>query len=371
MKLKTQIRLFIAMTIAWVLVSAGLVYGHETTIENTDGSIRFHVEQDGVRVKRESGTDLYFVNPLNAMADAITRAQAGGKTCVVRERQETCVEVTGDGTDGEGTGGDGTGDVGDGTGGDGTDGGDVVDTGDGEGGGDDGTGDADTGTGGDIDDSGDGSGGDVIPENYGRAIYAYYLEADGSLKDPVLLEGALLQRAVIHLGWVGMSDVRFYCCKGAGAAHLPAASGAVYTIDLNTLPVGEAEPRELYSDFMMPDGTLQTNNAVNFRVVDPELVEVTLEWSIPTHRENEEVLPVEELAGYRIEYQPTDADGVPHAIAVTGGAQSSYDMDLAPGLYRFRVTAIDTDGLESEPSAWVEGNLTITGEGTTLVTLAW
>lgn len=75
-----------------------------------------------------------------------------------------------------------------------------------------------------------------------------------------------------------------------------------------------------------------------------------LRWQGPTERENGKPLPATELAGYAVLH---DHSGTRQRIAVTGVATTA-TLDLAQGLHALSVVAVDSDGLESEPSNTVE-----------------
>ena len=80
---------------------------------------------------------------------------------------------------------------------------------------------------------------------------------------------------------------------------------------------------------------------------------VTLEWTIPMQRENGQLLGANELDGYIIEYTQKGTQGVVEQQYVEGGQIASHSLELPPGYYSFRVIAVDTQGLTSNPSEWV------------------
>lgn len=88
-----------------------------------------------------------------------------------------------------------------------------------------------------------------------------------------------------------------------------------------------------------------------------QVLSVTLEWTIPLQRENGDLLGANDLDGYIIELiDQSDPDAVDQAY-VEGGEASSHSFDLPPGSYRFRVIAVDSNGLMSNPSDWVNADL--------------
>jgi hypothetical protein len=80
---------------------------------------------------------------------------------------------------------------------------------------------------------------------------------------------------------------------------------------------------------------------------------VTLEWTIPMQRENGQLLGANELDGFIIEYTQKGKPGLVEQEYVEGGQQASKALELPPGYYSFRVIAVDTQGLTSNPSEWV------------------
>ena len=202
------------------------------------------------------------------------------------------------------------------------------------------------------------------------AVYSYALDAAGELVDPKPLEGAHLSRTTVYFAFEGdaPAKVKYWCCKSDIEGH--SQTGAddspplVHPVDLLLLMETTAS-HELYADMIWPDGTTTWNHIGNFTVVvptppiDPVVVtpepatgSVTLDWSIPTERENGDALPVSELWGYIVMARYSDGDVV--SYGVEGGAIQSYRLnDLASGDWSFAVKAVDTNDLESKPSAWV------------------
>jgi Putative Ig domain len=78
---------------------------------------------------------------------------------------------------------------------------------------------------------------------------------------------------------------------------------------------------------------------------------VTLSWMPPTERTDGSALVT--LAGYKIHYGQSSGD-YPSVVTVDNAGLSSYVIDaLSAGTYYFTVTAYDTTGYESAPSAEV------------------
>ena len=85
--------------------------------------------------------------------------------------------------------------------------------------------------------------------------------------------------------------------------------------------------------------------------VEPSIAKATLQWDIPTQRENGAALPVSELCCYQVTYITGNTLGL---VDVAGGATREAVIELEPGYYRFSIVAIDIEGLTSQPSESVE-----------------
>ncbi|RKZ15816.1 hypothetical protein DRQ53_08085 [bacterium] len=189
--------------------------------------------------------------------------------------------------------------------------------------------------------------------------YSYTLGADGALENPQPLDGATLTAARFYVSATGdYTTATITCCQADNAAMTIA-------LDQQTDPVIDVDLRLLSENTPLEELTVVLTNAesaelarvrVVFELPVADTTDVTLEWTIPNERENGDALPVDELAGYRVEYAE-DINGAIVPAYVSGGASSSHDMTLPARVHQFRVTAIDTDGLESNPSPWVEGDL--------------
>lgn len=77
---------------------------------------------------------------------------------------------------------------------------------------------------------------------------------------------------------------------------------------------------------------------------------VTLTWNIPTNRTDGEVLLLEELAGYRINWENLNT-GEQGSVTVDGGLTTYYRFtEMNSGSYLFSLNTIDTTGLISDNS---------------------
>jgi hypothetical protein len=91
----------------------------------------------------------------------------------------------------------------------------------------------------------------------------------------------------------------------------------------------------------------------------PAKTSVTLSWVAPTTRQNGAPLLPSELAGYEIYYFQEDSaveDGQILIINDANATEATID-ELTPGTYFFAIATIDSDGLESDISDYVEAQI--------------
>lgn len=92
-------------------------------------------------------------------------------------------------------------------------------------------------------------------------------------------------------------------------------------------------------------------------VAAPVETTVTLSWLAPKSRDDGTPLALSEIAGYRI-YVVAEYSGSDSVIAIDDPAQLSYTTGpLNSDTYHFSISAIDTDGLVSEPSPVVTSTI--------------
>lgn len=193
------------------------------------------------------------------------------------------------------------------------------------------------------------------------ALYSYSLADDGTLIDPKALAGATLTEARFYVAVTGdYTTAAIACCQPDNTSfELNVESLITRVIDVDLRLLAENTPlTELTVELLGDNDSPKAIILVGFDL-EPTFQEqtpVTLEWSIPTQRENGDSLSVDELAGYLVEYTK-DIAGAYTPVLITSGAADHHDFSLPPDVYQFRVTAIDTDGLKSNPSPWVEGDL--------------
>jgi hypothetical protein len=95
--------------------------------------------------------------------------------------------------------------------------------------------------------------------------------------------------------------------------------------------------------------------AFAINVVQAATGSVTLNWLAP--EENTDGSPIIDLAGYRI-YFGQDPDRLDEVIAVDNPGVTTYMIEnLTPATYYFSMTAINAEGLESEPSGTASTNV--------------
>lgn len=93
----------------------------------------------------------------------------------------------------------------------------------------------------------------------------------------------------------------------------------------------------------------QTSNESNSSVNAEDGSTIHLSWDYPAQRTDGSELEVYEIESFRV-YQ-LDGNGDVGAVHVVDGLETEYDIaGLADGEYRFAVTVVDTDGLESDYS---------------------
>lgn len=86
---------------------------------------------------------------------------------------------------------------------------------------------------------------------------------------------------------------------------------------------------------------------------------VTLSWTAPTTRQNGDPLLPSDLAGYEIYYFLEGSSQEQDQIVVINDALATEATitDLATGTYFFAIATVDSDGLASDPSDYVEASI--------------
>lgn len=90
---------------------------------------------------------------------------------------------------------------------------------------------------------------------------------------------------------------------------------------------------------------------------EPQVRDITLEWTAPSQRENGEYLSIAEISGYEI-YYTTENSGKSIVVEIDNGNTTSHAFkSLAPDLYYFSMSTLDSDDLKSELSDIIEIDL--------------
>ena len=77
---------------------------------------------------------------------------------------------------------------------------------------------------------------------------------------------------------------------------------------------------------------------------------VAISWSAPEAREDGTPIDATEISAYRVYYGSPEGSGFDTSIEVPGNATNAVIEDLSAGDYKFAVTAVDIQGLESQMS---------------------
>jgi hypothetical protein len=100
----------------------------------------------------------------------------------------------------------------------------------------------------------------------------------------------------------------------------------------------------------MPDTSPPPETQVVLPAANPVL---SLSWIAPSEREDGTPISMAEIAGYRVYYGAVQGSYT-HQVDIADSATMQVTLsDLATGTYYFAVTAIDTDGRESDLSRQV------------------
>lgn len=94
-----------------------------------------------------------------------------------------------------------------------------------------------------------------------------------------------------------------------------------------------------------------TSSTANLNVLEAvQLADVMITWQAPAERADGSSLSTNEISGFRIYYGLSSASGFTDSIEVEGDLNETTIEDLEQGDYKFSVSTIDTDGLESNLS---------------------
>lgn len=82
----------------------------------------------------------------------------------------------------------------------------------------------------------------------------------------------------------------------------------------------------------------------------------TISWSVPTERTDGAALKMSELGGYLI-YYGTNSSELTQVVRVEDPYQTQYTFNLPGGTYYFRVSAYDSEGIQSSKSNQVSRSI--------------
>lgn len=228
---------------------------------------------------------------------------------------------------------------------------------------------------------------------------------NADLSNAQQLSDAVLEQTTVYMFFNNTSQyssINFYCCKGIngtsiGEPHNVAVRDSsiipVYAIDLSQYSTSGT--RELYADAARADGSGYDSVSVYFSinistitvisdpepasepeptpatepeptpVTEPEPVpapiepvttysDVSLSWTAPLEREDNQPISLSDIAGYKIYYGNTEGN-YDKSIDINDGIAEGHTVEnLASGTYYFVVTTYDTDGRESRYSTVVQ-----------------
>lgn len=77
---------------------------------------------------------------------------------------------------------------------------------------------------------------------------------------------------------------------------------------------------------------------------------VTLSWGAPSTRVDSTPISLSEIRGYRL-YYGNQANNTPYVVQISSSSATSKALSLPAGIWYFRVSAYDADGIEGPKSA--------------------
>ncbi len=163
------------------------------------------------------------------------------------------------------------------------------------------------------------------------------------LSNLVLDEGDSI---ALNLAATGEAPISYKCYQGSTLI----VSGS-NVADL-VIPNASASDSGSYYCVASNAGSSATTSTVTVSVTASTLTRSAMvSWAQPTKRANGDSLKASEIAGYEI-YIATSTSG-PFTTVMTAGPTETQAVitDLAPGVYYFGITTLDTHGLESDMSS--------------------
>ena len=89
----------------------------------------------------------------------------------------------------------------------------------------------------------------------------------------------------------------------------------------------------------------------------PTVLDVSLSWTAPAEREDDQPMLLSDIAGYKVYYGTTQGNYNDSVNINDGTATGHTFKDFASGTYYFVVTTYDVDGRESEYSTPIQFNI--------------
>ena len=87
---------------------------------------------------------------------------------------------------------------------------------------------------------------------------------------------------------------------------------------------------------------------------EPTALDVSLSWTAPAEREDNQPMSLSDIAGYKVYYSATQGN-YNNSVDINDGTATGYTFkDFTSGTYYFVVTTYDVDGRESEYSTPIQ-----------------
>ena len=126
---------------------------------------------------------------------------------------------------------------------------------------------------------------------------------------------------------------------------------------------GETSPSLIFSNMNLEDAgqyDVVISDGLATLVSQPAEVQVSallatsiaLSWDTPTEREDGSYLSPEEISGYQIYLELSEAM-IQESLWVSGELQSVELNEMPAGTYRFAIATIDSDGVQGKTSEWI------------------
>ncbi|RKZ55703.1 MAG: hypothetical protein DRQ44_17515 [Gammaproteobacteria bacterium] len=142
-----------------------------------------------------------------------------------------------------------------------------------------------------------------------------------------------------------------------GSLVINAAGNWTYAASNNQSAIQNLNTGASLSDYLTVSSLDGTSHSVSIAIFGADetntTADISLSWVAPVEREDNAIISLSEIAGYKIYYGSTQGQ-YPESIAVNDGSAVDYTFqNFAAGTYYFVVTTIDTAGRESDYSTVV------------------